>query len=152
MSAWGVVAACFCLTRSVAQFYTLRFLLGMAEAGAFPGRWRRKTIRREGVSPENPLLFTRPHPCSLSAAIWYYLYTMLPKEALTLPFSALEASVSTANVLSAPLAAGLLMLDGRLGLADWKWRFLTEGVCTLCIGLAAGTVRNRERAAAVATM
>ena len=36
---WGVVAACFSTTSSVSHFYTLRFLLGMAEAGAFPGWW-----------------------------------------------------------------------------------------------------------------
>lgn len=37
--AWGVIAACFSLIRSQAAFFTLRFLLGVAEAGAFPGLW-----------------------------------------------------------------------------------------------------------------
>ena len=65
---------------------------------------------------------------------------MLPREALTMPLSALEAAVSVANVLSAPLAAALLMLNGVWGLRDWQWLFLAEGVMTLSIGLAAGTV------------
>ena len=65
---------------------------------------------------------------------------MLPREALTFPLSALEAAVSTANVLSAPLAAALLMLEGAGGLADWQWLFLVEGAMTFSIGLAAGTV------------
>ncbi|GAX80809.1 hypothetical protein CEUSTIGMA_g8245.t1 [Chlamydomonas eustigma] len=104
---WGIVATSFSLITTVTQFYVLRFLLGMAEAGAFP-------------------------------AIWYYLYLMLPKEALTFPYSSLEAAVSLANVLSAPLAALLMMLHGRMGLSDWQWLFLFEGVATCCIGATVG--------------
>ena len=77
---------------------------------------------------------------ALHAAIWYYLYLMLPRDALTMPLSALEAAVSVANVMSAPLAAGLLMLDGTWGIRDWQWLFLVEGCLTLSIGLAAGMV------------
>ena len=72
--------------------------------------------------------------------MWYYLYLMLPRVALTMPLSALEAAVSVANVMSAPLAAALLMLDGAWGLRDWQWLFLIEGILTLSIGLAAGMV------------
>lgn len=36
---WGLVAACFAALSSPTEFYTLRFLLGVAEAGAFPGMW-----------------------------------------------------------------------------------------------------------------
>ncbi|KAG1679626.1 hypothetical protein FOA52_006143 [Chlamydomonas sp. UWO 241] len=107
VAVWGLVASCFSLVKTVGQFYTLRFLLGMAEAGAFP-------------------------------AIWYYLYLMLPKEALVFPYSALEASVSCANVLSAPLAAFLLVLDGKIGMSGWQWLFLLEGFVTMAIGSCAG--------------
>jgi len=34
---WGVVAASFSGTKNVTHFYLLRTLLGVAEAGAFPG-------------------------------------------------------------------------------------------------------------------
>jgi MFS transporter, ACS family, tartrate transporter len=37
MLTWGLLAAAMTLARSPATFYTLRFLLGMAEAGFFPG-------------------------------------------------------------------------------------------------------------------
>ncbi|WOQ17571.1 MFS transporter [Raineyella sp. W15-4] len=37
MVSWGLVAICFMFVRGVASFYTLRFLLGVAEAGFFPG-------------------------------------------------------------------------------------------------------------------
>jgi ACS family tartrate transporter-like MFS transporter len=37
MISWGVIAAAMMWVRTPWQFYTLRFLLGMAEAGFFPG-------------------------------------------------------------------------------------------------------------------
>ncbi len=37
MITWGLVSAATLLVRGVAEFYTLRFLLGVAEAGFFPG-------------------------------------------------------------------------------------------------------------------
>lgn len=36
---WGICATCFCTITSTAGFYTLRLLLGVTEAGAFPGMW-----------------------------------------------------------------------------------------------------------------
>ena len=35
--AWGTVAALFAALRNTAEFYVLRFLLGITECGAFPG-------------------------------------------------------------------------------------------------------------------
>lgn len=37
--AWGIVSACCCLMDSRASFFILRLLLGITEAGAFPGLW-----------------------------------------------------------------------------------------------------------------
>lgn len=37
LTLWGIAAAATALTRGPASFYVLRFLLGMAEAGFFPG-------------------------------------------------------------------------------------------------------------------
>lgn len=37
MLTWGVMAACTALVRTPNQFYVVRFLLGLAEAGFFPG-------------------------------------------------------------------------------------------------------------------
>ena len=36
---WGIVAICFALMRNRWQFYMLRMLLGVTEAGSFPGMW-----------------------------------------------------------------------------------------------------------------
>jgi MFS transporter, ACS family, tartrate transporter len=37
MVTWGIISACMALVSGVRSFYTLRFLLGVAEAGFFPG-------------------------------------------------------------------------------------------------------------------
>mmetsp|Transcript_23433 Transcript_23433/g.60001 ORF Transcript_23433/g.60001 Transcript_23433/m.60001 type:complete len:502 (-) Transcript_23433:214-1719(-) len=39
IAAWGACACSFAAMRTHAQFYALRTLLGLAEAGAFPGMW-----------------------------------------------------------------------------------------------------------------
>ena len=35
---WGVVAMLFAGMRNTFQFYALRFILGLAESGAYPGK------------------------------------------------------------------------------------------------------------------
>ena len=37
MISWGIVAACMALVSGTTSFYLMRFLLGVAEAGFFPG-------------------------------------------------------------------------------------------------------------------
>jgi MFS family permease len=39
------------------------------------------------------------------------------------------------QVVGAPLAAGLLQLDGHAGLRGWQWLFVAEGVPTLLLGV-----------------
>lgn len=44
-------------------------------------------------------------------------------------------SVLRAQVLGGPMAAGLLLMDGALGLRGWQWLFITEGALTCLCGL-----------------
>jgi ACS family tartrate transporter-like MFS transporter len=39
-------------------------------------------------------------------------------------------------VVAAPVAAGLLLLDGVAGLRGWQWLFLLEGLPALLLGCA----------------
>ena len=56
MITWGVLAACTSLVQNAGQFYLVRFLLGMAEAGFFPGvlvylsHWYRDEDRAKAVA------------------------------------------------------------------------------------------------------
>lgn len=54
-------------------------------------------------------------------AMWHYLNSFYPADQVTVPFSLIEAAVGFANVCGAPLAAGLLMLDGAQGWHGWQW-------------------------------
>jgi MFS transporter, ACS family, tartrate transporter len=44
MIAWGALAAGMMFVRTPAQFYCMRFLLGMAEGGFFPGPAKKKRL------------------------------------------------------------------------------------------------------------
>eukprot|EP01026_Neomeris_dumetosa_P053565 TRINITY_DN4783_c0_g2_i3.p1 TRINITY_DN4783_c0_g2~~TRINITY_DN4783_c0_g2_i3.p1 ORF type:complete len:325 (-),score=27.29 TRINITY_DN4783_c0_g2_i3:408-1382(-) len=43
--------------------------------------------------------------------------------------------MSFSQVIGAPLASGLLALDGLAGLSGWQWVFLAEGIPTVIIGI-----------------
>ena len=63
MVTWGLIAAAMMFVRTPFQFYALRFLLGVAEAGFFPGvvyylsHWFPRKVRGPR---DQPLLFLRP--------------------------------------------------------------------------------------------
>ena len=100
---WGAVAASFSLVQSLTGFYILRFFLGVAEGGTFPG-------------------------------VWYFLTIFFPPDRLTFPYSTIEASISIASPLAAPIAAGLLSLDGLFGVSGWRLLFLVEGILPILYG------------------
>jgi MFS transporter, ACS family, tartrate transporter len=56
MITWGVLAMAMLFVRTPAQFYTMRFLLGMSEAGFFPGvifylmQWFPRELRARAIS------------------------------------------------------------------------------------------------------
>ena len=43
--------------------------------------------------------------------------------------------LTTLQALGGPMAAGLLLLDGALGLRGWQWLFIVEGALTCLCGL-----------------
>lgn len=84
----------------------------------------------------------------LSTLTGHYLNSFYPADAITLPYSLIEAAVGLANVAGAPLAAGLLLLDGTGGWAGWRWLFLIEGVPSVATGIAMLYVLPKDFAAA----
>jgi MFS transporter, ACS family, tartrate transporter len=101
-----VVSTAMCLIAGAKGFFALRFLLGVAEAGFFPGvifflvQWFPKLMRARMIS-----LFMIGMPLS----------------------SVIGAPVSTFI---------LTRFDGVAGLTGWQWLFITEGVPTVLLGLA----------------
>ena len=58
MMVWGVLSALQALVRTAPQFYIIRFLLGVAECGTFPGVLL------------GACLFSRPSGVTASTAAW----------------------------------------------------------------------------------
>ena len=107
MILWGTVVAILAVVKTPAQLLGLRFLLGVMEAGFSPA-----------------VLFI--------ISSWYRKHEQ-SKRFMTF-LSAGILSGAFGGIVAGAIASGM---DGRYGIAAWKWLFIVEGVCT--IGVAFGT-------------
>jgi len=98
MFTWGIVSALMSLVKGPASFLTMRFLLGVAEAGFFPGMI---------------LYFTYWFPARYRARVISTLF-------LAVPISNGAASLVSGAILSS--------MDGVLGLKGWQWVFILEAL------------------------
>ena len=103
MVLWGIVASAMMLVSSAWTFYVLRFVLGAAEAGFFPG-----------------VIFYLTH--------WY------PKAYRSRTVSLFMMAAVLSFVVGSPLS-GWLMDHPHLGLKDWQWLFLVEGLPSFLLGI-----------------
>lgn len=105
MVSWGLVSMAMGLVQTEWSFYTLRFLLGVAEAGFFPG-----------------VLFylNQWFPSKYRARITGLLFVAIPLS------SVFGAPLSTAILQHA---------SGWYGLPGWKWMFFLEGLPAVLLGL-----------------
>ncbi|MES2207707.1 MAG: MFS transporter [Pseudomonadota bacterium] len=105
MVTWGIISACMMFVHSVKMFYVLRFLLGVAEAGFFPG-------------------------IILYLTYWY----PAPRRAqiVALFMSAVALAGVIGGPLSGGI---MKFLDGQHGLSGWQWLFLIEGIPSVVAGI-----------------
>ncbi|MFX1764931.1 MFS transporter [Paraburkholderia sp. A1RI-2L] len=107
MTFWGVVSACTAFVRTPMEFYLARVLLGVAEAGFFPG-----VI----------LYFTYWFPAARRARV------------TSLFMSAICVSGIVSGPVSGLI---LEKLTGALGLNGWQWMFIIEGAPSILAGVVA---------------
>ena len=107
MITWGVISAAMMLVRGVTSFYTLRFLLGAAEAGFFPGM------------------------------ILYLTYWFPAAEQARAVARFMTATAIAGVVGGPISGKILEQLGGVGGLAGWQWLFLLEGLPAVGFGLVA---------------
>ena len=105
MVSWGIVSSAMMFVRSEWAFYGLRFLLGVAEAGFFPG-----------------IIFY--------LTLWYPSGLRSTRTAWFV--SAIAVSGVIGNPVSGLIMDGL---SGPLGLAGWQWLFLVEEVPSILVGI-----------------
>ena len=102
---WGPVARAFGCTDAEFSFYALRFLLGVAEAGFYPG-----VILY--------LTFWFPDERRAQMVAWF--------------MTAIAVSNVIGSPIS---GATLQFLDGAQGLRGWQWLFLAEGIPSVLLGI-----------------
>ena len=105
MITWGIVSALFAFVETAWQFYALRFLLGIAEAGLAPG-----------------LL--------LYLTYWFPSYRRARMTVLW--FIAIPLSGMVGGPLSGWI---MTQFAGVHGWAGWQWMFVLEAVPTVVVGL-----------------
>ena len=105
MLSWGLVSAAFMFVTSPAMFYGLRFLLGVAEAGFYPG-------------------------IILYLTYWYPSYRRA--RVIALFMTAIPVSGILGGPLSGWI---METFAGRHGWAGWQWLFVLEAVPALVLGL-----------------
>jgi len=102
---WGIVSACTALVRNPWEFYTIRFLLGVAEAGFFPGM-------------------------ILYLTYWFPSHRRGRMVAVLLAGSAVSGIVG--GPVSGYI---LHYFAGSLHLAGWQWLFIFEAAPAVILGI-----------------
>jgi MFS family permease len=105
MIAWGIVSACTLFVTGPASFYSVRFLLGVVEAGFFPG-----------VILYLTYWYTRKDRVKMIAAFMS-----------AVPLSGIIAGPISGWILD--------RMGGAAGLTSWQWLFLVEGIPSILAGL-----------------
>ena len=105
MITWGVISAAMMFVTTPTMFYVLRFLLGIAEAGFFPGII---------------LYLTYWYPANRRGRTTTFFMT------------AIALSGVIGGPLS---GWAMQAFDGHNGWAGWQWMFLLEGIPSILVGL-----------------
>jgi len=107
MTLWGATIVAMMFAQNEVWFYILRFLLGVFEAGFFPG-------------------------VLLYLSFWYPNHQRGRATSMFLvglPLSGILGGAISGGVMSA--------LDGFLGMRGWRWLFFVDGMPAIMMGLAA---------------
>jgi len=107
MMTWGALSACMLFVSTPVEFYVLRFLTGVAEAGFFPGM---------------VLYFTKWFPAHKRGQV------------MALFMSAIPVSGLIGGPLSGWMLSHFSA--GQGGMAGWQWLFLLQGIPTVLLGVA----------------
>jgi MFS family permease len=105
MISWGIISACMIFVKGAWSFYAIRFLLGLAEAGFFPG-----------------VIFY--------LTLWYPSRLRSTRTAWFV--AAIAVSGVVGNPISGWIMDSV---SGVMKLAGWQWLFLAEGIPSILVGI-----------------
>jgi ACS family tartrate transporter-like MFS transporter len=106
MITWGLISAAMAFVSGEKSFYALRFLLGVAEAGFFPG-----------IVVYLGSWFPRHYRARITGVFL-----------MAIPLSGLIGSPISGLLLD--------HMNGAYGFAGWQWMFIIEGVPAVLLGIA----------------
>lgn len=105
MITWGIISAGFAFITGPASFYVMRFILGVAEAGFFPGI----------------ILFLTYWFTAEERARWVGWFMA------AVPLSSVIGGPISGLILDT--------FNGAMGLKGWQWLFIIEGIPSILVGL-----------------
>ncbi|WP_104657159.1 MFS transporter [Ralstonia insidiosa] len=105
MISWGLISAAMMFVTTPAMFYVMRFLLGLAEAGFFPG---------------------------IILYLTYWYPAQRRGRTTTFFMTAVALSGVIGGPLS---GWAMTAFAGKYGLAGWQWMFLIEGIPSVIVGV-----------------
>jgi D-galactonate transporter len=106
MITWGLLSACFAWVQTPTQFYVLRFLLGVAEAGFYPG---------------------------IILYLTYWFPSHRRAKVVATFMAAIPISGIFGNPLSGWI---MQAFHGASGWHGWQWMFMIEAVPAVLVGIA----------------
>jgi MFS family permease len=106
MIIWGFISSCTMFTRNATYFYIIRFILGLFEAGFFPG-----------VILYLTFWYSSRHRAKMVAAF----------------MTAIALSGVIGGPISGWILSNI---SGTYGLKGWQWLFLLEGIPSVIVGLS----------------
>ncbi len=106
MVTWGVISSCMMFVTTPTMFYVLRFLLGVAEAGFFPG---------------------------IILYLTYWFPSARRARVVALFMTAIALSGVVGGPLSGWIMQAFAGVNGWAG---WQWLFLLEGIPSILVGIA----------------
>jgi ACS family tartrate transporter-like MFS transporter len=119
MITWGITAALTAAVKTPSQFYLVRFLLGLAEAGFFPG-----VI----------VYLTHWFPSRDRARALAYFFVATPiAQAVSPKLSNLLLRIGTDEVVG----GAVVHHPAWLGLVGWQWIYVAWGIPAVLLGLVA---------------
>jgi len=118
MISWGIVSACMAFVSGATSFYVVRFILGIAEAGFFPGI----------------ILYLTYWFTARERARWIGVFMA------AIPLSSVIGGPVSGMILD--------HMGGALGLKGWQWLFVIEGLPSIIVGLVTLAFLDDKPAAA----
>jgi len=110
-------------------------------------RWLARIMVTWGIAVAGTALARGPHSlyawrlltgaaeAGFYPGVIFYLATWVPRKHRAKAFGWFNVANPLASVISGPLSAALLRMDGFWGIAGWRWLFILEGIPACALGI-----------------